>query len=89
MKSLSIGLIGVGTVGRGVVNVLERNKNEISRRTGCNINLVSASARDVNKAQAFLGESVKVYSNPLDVVKDPKVEIVIELIGGTTDAKSI
>ena len=89
MKSLSIGLIGVGTVGRGVVNVLERNKNEISRRTGCNINLVSAAARDVNKAQAFLGESVKVYSNPLDVVKDPKVEIVIELIGGTTDAKSI
>ena len=89
MKSLSIGLIGVGTVGRGVVNVLERNKNEISRRTGCNINLVSASARDVNKAQAFLGESVKVYSNPLDVVKDPKVEIVIELIGGTTHAKSI
>ena len=89
MKSLSIGLIGVGTVGRGVVNVLERNKNEISRRTGCNINLVSASARDINKAQAFLGESVKVYSNPLDVVKDPKVEIVIELIGGTTDAKSI
>ena len=89
MKSLSIGLIGVGTVGRGVVNVLERNKNEISRRTGCNINLVSASARDVNKAQAFLGNNVKVYSNPLDVVKDPKVEIVIELIGGTTDAKSI
>ena len=89
MKSLSIGLIGVGTVGRGVVNVLERNKNEISRRTGCNINLVSASARDVNKAQAFLGENVKVYSNPLDVVKDPKVEIVIELIGGTTHAKSI
>jgi homoserine dehydrogenase len=89
MKSLSIGLIGVGTVGRGVVNVLDRNKNEISRRTGCNINLVSASARDVNKAQAFLGESVKVYSNPLDVVKDPRVEIVIELIGGTTDAKSI
>ena len=89
MKSLSIGLIGVGTVGRGVVNVLERNKNEISRRTGCNINLVSASARDVNKAQAFLGENVKVYSNPLDVVKDPKVEIVIELIGGTTEAKSI
>lgn len=89
MKSLSIGLIGVGTVGRGVVNVLERNKNEISRRTGCNIKLVSASARDVNKAQAFLGENVKVYSNPLDVVKDPKVEIVIELIGGTADAKSI
>jgi homoserine dehydrogenase len=89
MKSLSIGLIGVGTVGRGVVNVLERNKNEISRRTGCHINLVSASARDVKKAQAFLGENVKVYSNPLDVVKDPKVEIVIELIGGTTDAKSI
>jgi len=89
MKSLSIGLIGVGTVGRGVVNVLERNKNEISRRTGCYINLVSASARDVKKAQAFLGENVKVYSNPLDVVKDPKVEIVIELIGGTTDAKSI
>ncbi len=89
MKSLSIGLIGVGTVGRGVVNVLERNKNEISRRTGCNINLVSASARDVKKAQAFLGENVKVYSNPLDVVKDPNVEIVIELIGGTTDAKSI
>ncbi len=87
MRTVRVGLVGVGTVGRGVFEVLQRNREEISRRTGREIVVVSASARNVEKASKFLGSQVKVYQDPLDVVRDENVDIVIELIGGTTTAR--
>ena len=87
MKTVKVGLVGVGTVGRGVFEVLQRNCDEISRRTGREIIVSAASARDVQKALEFLGSKVKVYEDPLDVVRDNNVDIVIELIGGTTTAR--
>ncbi|MBA4740815.1 MAG: homoserine dehydrogenase [Burkholderiales bacterium] len=89
MKTVKVGLVGVGTVGRGVVEVLQRNCEEISRRTGSQIVVVAACARDVEKATEFLGPEVKVFNDPLDVVRDDNVDIVIELIGGTTTARTL
>ena len=89
MKTVKVGLVGVGTVGRGVFEVLQRNCDEISRRTGREIIVSAASARDVQKAAEFLGSKIKVYEDPLDVVRDNNVDIVIELIGGTTTARAL
>ena len=89
MKTVKVRLVGVGTVGRGVVEVLQRNCEEISRRTGSQIVVVAACARDVEKATEFLGPEVKVFNDPLDVVRDDNVDIVIELIGGTTTARTL
>ena len=89
MKTVNVGLVGVGTVGRGVCEVLRRNCEEISRRTGREIIVSAASARNVRKAEEFLGSTVKVYEDPFDVVRDKNVDIVIELIGGTTTARAL
>ena len=88
-KSIKIGLIGTGTVGFGVFSVLQRNQDEINRRLGTGIEVAAACARNVERAKERLGGDVMIYSDPLEVVRDPNVQIVVELIGGITDAKVV
>ena len=89
MKRVRLGLLGVGTVGRGVVDVLNRNGDEILRRTGYEVIVSAASARNLENASRFLGPAVKLHKDPLDVVKDESVDIVIELMGGITTARAV
>ena len=89
MNKVRLGLIGVGTVGRGVFDVLNRNREEICRRTGYEIVVSAATARDLKKARGFLGPTITLHEDPLDVVRDENVDIVIELVGGVTTARSV
>ncbi len=89
MKPVKVGLLGLGTVGGGTVSVLQRNADEIQRRAGRGIEVVIATARDIKKARAFDISKITLTSDPLAVVDHPEVEVVIELIGGTTDAYTL
>ncbi|OHX20168.1 homoserine dehydrogenase [Chromobacterium sphagni] len=89
MKPINIGLMGVGTVGGGTATVLKRNAGEISRRAGREIRLIQAANRDRARAQAVLGPDVPVVADALEVVNNPDVDIVVELIGGDTIAKEL
>jgi len=89
MNPINVGLLGLGTVGRGTVNVLRRNQHEIRRRAGRGIEVDAVAVRDVAKARAFLGESLPVTNEPLDVVRRPDIDIVVELIGGYEPARSL
>ena len=89
MKPVKIGLLGLGTVGGGTANVLARNAQEISRRAGRGIEVSHASARDINKPRICNTDNMKLTENPLDVVCDPEIDIVVELIGGDTLAKEL
>jgi len=89
MESIKVGLLGLGVVGGGTWKVLRRNAEEISRRAGRQIEVVRVAVRDVAKARAKLGDSVLVGDDPFAVVRDPSVEIVVELIGGTTLARDL
>lgn len=84
MDPVKVGLLGLGTVGGGTVNVLERNAEEIARRAGREIAIVQASARDLTKPRICETEGMQLTTDPNEVVDNPEVEIVIELIGGDT-----
>ncbi len=84
MNLVKIGLLGLGTVGGGTVNVLTRNATEISRRAGCNIKVASASARDLTKPRICDTTDIELTSQAAEVVEDPDLDIVVELIGGNT-----
>ncbi|SEN33051.1 homoserine dehydrogenase [Duganella sp. CF517] len=89
MKPIKVGLLGVGNVGSGTFNVLERNQEEIRRRAGRGIEVVAVSARNLERAKERTGGKVKVVADPFDIVNDPEIDIVVELIGGYDQAKAL
>ncbi|PTR16052.1 homoserine dehydrogenase [Nitrosospira sp. Nsp2] len=89
MKPINVGLIGIGTVGGGTYAVLERNQEEITRRAGRGIVIRMIADRDVEKARQLAGEGVLVTADANEVVSDPNIDIVVELIGGYTVAKEL
>lgn len=74
-----VGVIGVGTVGRAVVDILEKNQSIISARAGETINVKSGVVRDLSKVSDL---TISLSQNPYDVVDDPEIDIVVELMGG-------
>lgn len=89
MKPINIGILGVGTVGGGTALVLNKNAAEISRRTGREVCLLMAADRDTTRAAAICGPNVLITDNACAVISHPDVDIVVELIGGTTIAKEL
>ena len=81
--------MGLGTVGGGTFNVLRRNADEISRRAGRAIRVVRAAARDYDPAGLEGIDSVPVTDDAFEVVNDPQVDIVVELIGGYSPAREL
>jgi homoserine dehydrogenase len=89
MNPIRIGLIGLGTVGRGTFDVLRRNQEEIRRRAGRGIEIAAIAVRDVAKARAVVGTALPITTHPDDVVRHPDIDIVVELMGGDTLARTL
>jgi len=89
VNPVKIGLLGLGTVGGGVVNVLKRNADEISRRAGRGIEVIIAAARDLDKPRICDTTGIELTTEPNEVVNHPDVDIVVELIGGDGLAKDM
>lgn len=84
MKPINIGLLGLGVVGGGTWNVLQQNAEEIARRAGRSLQITAVAVRDLDKARAIVGDKVRLTQDGMDVVRDPDIDIVVELIGGDT-----
>ncbi len=82
MKPVKVGVLGLGTVGGGTVNVLKRNAAEIARRAGRDIIITRASAKDLSKKRICDTQGIILSTDPMDIINDPEIEIVLELIGG-------
>jgi homoserine dehydrogenase len=82
LKPVKVGVLGLGTVGGGTVNVLKRNAAEIARRAGREIIITRASAKDLTKPRICDTQGILLTDNPLDIINDPDIDIVLELIGG-------
>ncbi|KAF1045831.1 homoserine dehydrogenase [Xylophilus sp.] len=89
MKPIRVGLLGLGTVGSGTFHVLRRNQEEIRRRAGRGIEIAAVADLDVARAQGIVGEGVKVVDDARQIIADPSIDIVVELIGGYGVAKAL
>ena len=89
MKPIKVALLGIGTVGSGVFNVLRRNQAEISARVGRGIEIVLVADRNLAHAKSITGDAVEVIDDAFAAVLRPDIDVVVELIGGYTVAKEL
>ena len=85
-KVIKIGLLGAGTVGSGVIKVLEMNRQQITERVGAELMIKKVLVRDCSKVRPFLA-NYQVTDKIEDILNDDEIEIVVELMGGLNPAK--
>jgi homoserine dehydrogenase len=88
-RKVNVGLIGLGTVGTGVVQILQRNTDLIRRRLGVPIEVLKIAVRDVKRKREVQVPDMILTDDPMQVVSHPDVDIVVELIGGYEPARSL
>jgi homoserine dehydrogenase len=88
-EPVRVGLLGLGTVGAGTITVLSRNREEITRRAGRRIDVIQAAARDLKKKRACPTEGIELVADAEKVVGNPKIDVVVELMGGYEPARSL
>jgi homoserine dehydrogenase len=84
---IHLGILGLGVVGSGTVEVLQRNRDSIERKIGARLEIRRIAVRDVNKPRQVAVDRSLLTNNPYEVLDDPEVDIVVELIGGVHPAK--
>ena len=89
MNPVNVGLLGLGTVGGGTFNVLNRNAEEITRRAGRGIRITQAAAREYDPAGLPGIEAINVSDDAFAVVEHPDIDIIVELIGGYEPAREL
>jgi homoserine dehydrogenase len=89
VKPIRVGLLGIGTVGGGTWDVLNRNADEIQRRAGRAIDITQVADKDASRAKRITRGKAKLLTDAYEVVRSKDVDIVIELIGGYTVAKDL
>ena len=88
-KPIQVGLLGIGTVGSGSFKVLTRNQQEIRRRAGRDIQITMVADLDTARARAIVGEGVQVVADGREIIANPAIDIVVELIGGYGIARTL
>jgi homoserine dehydrogenase len=84
-----VGLLGIGTVGSGTFSVLSRNQSEITRRAGRDIRITAVADLDTARARTLVGDQARVSNDAFALVRDPDIDVVIELIGGYGVARQL
>ena len=86
MKKVRIALLGLGNVGKGVWNILQKNGEEIAQRSGYDIEIAKILVRDVNKDRGVKVPKELLTNDFDDIIKDESIEIIVELMGGIEPA---
>ncbi len=89
MRNINVGIIGFGTVGSGVVEALNKKRAYLKRRLGANINIVKICDKDLRKKRFVRVDKRLLTKNVNDILNNPKIDIVVELIGGIHPAHEI
>ena len=88
-RGVGVGLVGFGTIGSGVVRVMGEHRSAIRERLGFPLRLVHLADIDLESDRGVATDGIRLSNDWAEVVKDPEVELVIELVGGTTIARTI
>ena len=89
MKPIRVGLLGLGVVGGGTIEVLRRNREEIARRAGREILITHATAKNLDKSRDFALDGIELVADAHALVSNPEIDIICELIGGDTNTKKL
>ncbi|MHB8068094.1 MAG: homoserine dehydrogenase [Desulfobaccales bacterium] len=89
MKAINVGLIGLGTVGQGVARLLTERREFLARRLGSDLVLKKAADIDPERRRQAHLEPERLTARDRDILEDPDIDIVVELIGGTTVAREL
>jgi len=89
MKTVKVGLLGLGTVGGGTVDILKNTLPEIERRLGQKIEVTIIAVRDLTRSRSVDTTGITLTDDTTEVVNHPDVDIVVELMGGTGHAKTL
>jgi homoserine dehydrogenase len=81
-KPLTLGIAGLGTVGAGLIHLLERHKDRLEERVGRQIRIVGVSARKKAKDRGVKTEGLRWFDDPVALARDPSIAVFVELIGG-------
>ncbi|TCT00988.1 homoserine dehydrogenase [Aquabacter spiritensis] len=85
MRELKVGLAGLGTVGTGVLRMLDRQRLSLAARTGCEIRVVAVSARDRARDRGVDLSAMRWHDDPVALARDPEIDVLLELMGGEGD----
>ncbi|MBK0039994.1 homoserine dehydrogenase [Leuconostoc pseudomesenteroides] len=86
---LGIGLFGLGTVGTGVVKILQQNAHQITERTGANLVVRHAVVHNLNKQRTGFVQDFPITDQPSDILNNPDIQIVVEVMGGISESYDI
>lgn len=87
MQAISVGLLGLGTVGSGVVRIIENHQDKLLHQVGCPIKVKKILVQDVEKERSVKVDPSLLTVNPADIMEDPEIEVVIEVMGGIEDTR--
>ncbi|GGF30937.1 homoserine dehydrogenase [Halobacillus andaensis] len=80
--TITVGLLGLGTVGSGVIEILEDHKESIQHKTGCNVTIKTVLVNNLSKPRDLKNTSTKLTDRYEDITQDPEIDVVVEVMGG-------
>lgn len=86
-QTIKLGLLGFGTVGTGVVRIIQAHQEDLQKQTGLGIEITKILVQDAEKSRNIVAMEGKLTTNPADILEDPEIEVVVEVIGGIHPAK--
>jgi homoserine dehydrogenase len=88
-RIMKVGMLGCGNVGAAVIRLLDEHREDIARRAGCRLEVAKVAVRDPAKPRHVPLDRSQLVADPLEVIEDPDVDIVCELLGGMEPAGSL
>ncbi|WP_079478007.1 homoserine dehydrogenase [Halobacillus salinus] len=81
-QTITVGLLGLGTVGSGVIEILRDHQEQIQHKTGCAVTIKSALVSDLSKPRDLHGEAIQLTDRYEDITRDADIDVIVEVMGG-------